>query len=125
MSDSEFPTPYVNTDLTGQVALVTGASSGLGRRFAVTLAAAGASVVATARRFDKLEEVAKEINAGGGSCVPVQVDLTDADQIVAAVDAAEAAFGLVTILVNNAGIPDAARAHKMSVDLVDSVLGTN
>jgi NAD(P)-dependent dehydrogenase (short-subunit alcohol dehydrogenase family) len=125
MSDTEFPTPYLNYDLTGQVALVTGASSGLGRRFAVTLAAAGASVVATARRFDKLEEVAKEINGAGGSCVPVQVDLTDADQIVATVDAAEAAFGLVTILVNNAGMPDAQRATKMSTELIDAVIGTN
>jgi NAD(P)-dependent dehydrogenase (short-subunit alcohol dehydrogenase family) len=69
--------------------------------------------------------VAKEINANGGNCVPVQVDLTDADQIVATVDAAEAAFGLVTILVNNAGMPDAQRATKMSTELIDAVIGTN
>ncbi len=112
-------------DLTGQVALVTGATSGLGRRFAGTLAAAGASVVAAGRRRDRLAEVEQEIGAAGGTCVGVPLDVTDADQIVAAVDAAEAAFGTVTILVNNAGIPDAARAHKMSVELVDAVLGTN
>jgi NAD(P)-dependent dehydrogenase (short-subunit alcohol dehydrogenase family) len=121
------PTPPHNApvDLTGQVALVTGATSGLGRRFATTLAAAGASVVACGRRQERLDEVQAEITAAGGICVGVPLDVTDADQIVAAVDAAEAAFGLVTILVNNAGIPDAQRAHKMSVELVDTVLGTN
>src|SRR5579872_3138896 len=106
------PAPQnVPVDLTGQVALVTGATSGLGRRFAVTLAAAGASVVATGRRQDRLDEVQAEITQSGGICVGVPLDITDAAQIVAAVDAAEAAFGTVTILVNNAGIPDAARAH--------------
>lgn len=121
------PTPPRNgpVDLNGQVALVTGATSGLGRRFATTLAAAGASVVACGRRQDRLDEVSAEITVAGGTCVGVPLDVTDADQIVAAVDAAESAFGLVTILVNNAGIPDAQRAHKMSVDLVDAVLGTN
>lgn len=112
-------------DLTGQVALVTGATSGLGRRFAVTLAAAGAAVVAAGRRSDRLDEVQDEITAAGGTCVGVPLDVTDAAQITPAVDAAEAAFGTVTILVNNAGIPDAARAHKMPVELVDAVLGTN
>lgn len=125
MTERSFPLPYGSTDLTGQVALVTGATSGLGRRFALTLAAAGASVVATGRRFERLEEVAAEINASGGRCVPVQLDITDAVSIVAAVDQAEAAFGLVTILINNAGIPDAERAHRMSVELVDRVIGTN
>jgi NAD(P)-dependent dehydrogenase (short-subunit alcohol dehydrogenase family) len=112
-------------DLTGQVALVTGATSGLGRRFAMTLALAGASVVACGRRTDRLEEVAAEIGAAGGTAVGVPLDMTDAAQIVAAVDAAEAAFGRVGILVNNAGIPDAQRAHKMSVELIDAVLDTN
>jgi NAD(P)-dependent dehydrogenase (short-subunit alcohol dehydrogenase family) len=112
-------------DLSGQVALVTGATSGLGRRFATTLAAAGAAVVATGRRQERLDEVAAEITAAGGTCVGVPLDVTRADQLVAAVDAAEAAFGLVTILVNNAGIPDAKRAHKMPLELVDAVLDTN
>jgi NAD(P)-dependent dehydrogenase (short-subunit alcohol dehydrogenase family) len=120
------PTPNNGAvDLTGKVALVTGATSGLGRRFATTLAAAGASVVAAGRRQDRLDEVSTEITAAGGTCVGVPLDVTDAGQIVAAVDAAEAAFGTVTILINNAGIPDAQRAHKMSVELVDAVLGTN
>lgn len=125
MSDDVFPLPYTSTDLTGQVALVTGASSGLGHRFARSLAASGAKVVATARRLDRLEELAALIEKDGGVCAPVQLDMTDAPSIVAAVDAAEAAFGTVTILINNAGIPDAQRAHKMSVELIDAVIDTN
>jgi NAD(P)-dependent dehydrogenase (short-subunit alcohol dehydrogenase family) len=119
------PTRNEPVDLTGQVALVTGATSGLGWRFASTLAAAGASVVATGRRKERLDELVAQITAAGGTAVAVPTDVTDAAQIVAAVDAAEAAFGTVTILVNNAGIPDAARAHKMPLELVDAVLDTN
>jgi NAD(P)-dependent dehydrogenase (short-subunit alcohol dehydrogenase family) len=120
-----FPLPNASTDLTGQVALVTGASVGLGRRFALTLASAGAAVAVAARRTDKLEELRKEIEAAGGTCLPVPLDMTDADQIVRAVEQAEAALGTVTILVNNAGVTDAVRAHKMPLELIDSVLDTN
>lgn len=120
-----YPLPNNAWTLEGQVALVTGASSGLGWRFAQTLAAAGARVVACGRRLDRLEELSRLIAEQGGQCVPVQLDMTDATQIVAAVDAAEAAFGTVQILVNNAGIPDAQRAHKMSLELIDAVLDTN
>jgi NAD(P)-dependent dehydrogenase (short-subunit alcohol dehydrogenase family) len=125
MTQSPFPLPYASNDLTGQVALVTGATSGLGRRFAQTLAAAGAAVVATGRRFERLEELATEITGRGGRCAPVQLDVTDADDLVAAVGQAEEVFGTVSILVNNAGMPDAQRAHKMPVALIDDVIGTN
>ncbi len=117
--------PNFSTDLTGQVVLVTGASSGLGDRFARVLAMAGASVVASARRTDRLEALASDIRAAGGACVPVALDMTDTDSILAAVDEAERAFGTVTGLVNNAGIPDAQRAHKMSIELIDAVFDTN
>lgn len=120
-----YPIPNFTTDLTGQVALVTGASSGLGVRFAKTLARCGAKVAITARRMDRLEALAKEIQADGGVATPIQMDATDAEQLVAAVAAAEAALGTVTILVNNAGIPDAQRAVKMSTELIDRVLDTN
>lgn len=122
---ADFALPNNNTDLDGQVAIVTGTTSGLGRRFAQVLAASGARVVVTGRRYERLEELAAEIVAAGGQAAPVQVDITDADQIVAMVDQAEAAFGPVQILVNNAGIPDAERATRMSVELVDAVLDTN
>lgn len=120
-----FPLPNASTDLTGQVALVTGASVGLGRRFALTLAAAGADVAVAARRVDKLEELKSEIEALGRRCATVPLDMTDAAQIVAGAQAAEDALGTVTILVNNAGVTDAMRAHKMPLELIDSVIDTN
>ena len=122
---TDFPLPYNDADLTGQVALVTGATSGLGHRFAQTLAAAGASVVAAGRRADRLDELVALINGRGHKAASVVLDVSDATQIASAVDAAEAAFGTVTILVNNAGIPDAQRAHKMPLELIDSVLDIN
>lgn len=125
MTDSTFPLPNASTDLAGQVALVTGTTSGLGRRFAKVLAAAGAKVVVTGRRFERLEELAAEIKADGGEAVPIQVDVQDAEQIVSMVDQAEQALGTVQILVNNAGIPDAARAQKMPLELIDAVFDTN
>jgi NAD(P)-dependent dehydrogenase (short-subunit alcohol dehydrogenase family) len=114
-----------SVDLSGQVALVTGASSGLGRRFAELLAANGARVVATARRVDRLEELAEEIGTAGGSCLPLALDVTDAEQIASVVARAEAEVGPVQILVNNAGIPDAQYATRMELDLIDRVLDTN
>jgi len=120
-----YPLPNVSNDLSGQTALVTGASSGLGLRFAKVLAKCGAKVALAARRLDRLEALAAEIEAEGGQAVPIEMDATDADQLVGAVQKAEEAFGLVTILVNNAGIPDAQRAHKMPLELIDRVLDVN
>ncbi len=122
---ASFPLPHVSHDLTGQVALVTGASAGLGRRFALVLAAAGARVGVCARRVERLTDLVAEIEALGGQAVAVELDVADADAIRAAVQTVEDTFGLVTILVNNAGIPDARRAHRMDVELVDTVLATN
>lgn len=120
-----YPLPNASIDLTGHVALVTGASSGLGKRFAQVLAAQGCAVALTARRVDRLEALAKEINDAGGRAVALALDVTDADQLLAVVGKAEDALGPVDILINNAGIPDAQRAHKMSVELIDAVLDTN
>ena len=122
---TDFALPNFTTDLTGQVALVTGTTSGLGKRFAQVLAACGASVAVTGRREDRLRELADEINSQGGKAFPVRLDMTDSESIVAAVSAAEAALGTITILVNNAGSPDAQRAHKMSNQLIDDVFDTN
>ena len=120
-----YPTPNFSIDLTGQTALVTGASSGLGLRFAKTLAAAGAKVALAARRVEKLEQVCREIREAGGVAEPFALDVMDAERCIAVVGEVEAKLGPVSILVNNAGIPDAQRAHKMSLDLIDRVLDTN
>lgn len=121
----EFPLPHADLDLTGRVALVTGASSGLGWRFAQTLAASGAAVAAAARRADRLDDLVSSIRAAGGRAVAIGLDVTDATACEAAVAAAESQLGLVDILVNNAGIPDAQYATKMPLELVDRVLDTN
>ena len=122
---TDFPLPYVSNDLTGQVALVTGTTSGLGWRFARVLANCGAKVAVTGRRVERLEELVAEIRAAGGEALPLRLDMTDRDSIRDVVNQTEAAFGTITILVNNAGIPDAQRAHKMADELVDAVFDTN
>jgi 3-oxoacyl-[acyl-carrier protein] reductase len=95
--------------LQGRVALVTGASSGLGTQFAKALADNGASVALVARRANRLAALKKEIEAKGGKAIAVEADVTDGAGMSAAFDAAEKAFGTVTILINNAGIAQSAR----------------
>jgi NAD(P)-dependent dehydrogenase (short-subunit alcohol dehydrogenase family) len=111
--------------LDGKVALVTGASGGLGEHFAETLGRAGAKTVLAARRLDKLEEVADRIRAAGGEALSVELDVTDSAAVPAAFDAAEAAFGTVTVLVNNSGIVVPGSVPDLSEADWDSVLDTN
>ena len=103
-------------DLTGQVALVTGASSGLGARFAQVLAANGAKVALVARRKDRLDDVCERIVASGGTAIAVEADVLDRSAMTQAFDTAEAAFGTVTVLVNNAGAAQGVRAIDMSAE---------
>ncbi len=123
--NQDFPLPYDDAGLAGQVALVTGATAGLGRRFAQVLAARGAQVALAGRREDRLAQVAQEIEAAGGTCWPIRLDMTDQQAVQEAVERVEEQLGLVTILVNNAGIPDAQRAHKMELELINRVFDTN
>ncbi|MEZ5849774.1 MAG: glucose 1-dehydrogenase [Hyphomicrobiaceae bacterium] len=111
--------------LKDQVALVTGASSGLGLHFAGVLARAGAKVVVAARRVDRLKTLAAQIEAAGGVAVPVALDVTDPASVKAAFDAAEAAVGPVTVLVNNAGVTDPAFITRMSETQWRGVLEVN
>ncbi len=120
-----YPLPNARHDLTGMVALVTGASSGLGARFARVLAAAGARVALCARRVDRLDGLVAEIKAAGGDAMAFAVDVADQDQCLGLAERVEAAMGPVAILVNNAGIPDAARAHKLSPQLFNQVMAVN
>jgi NAD(P)-dependent dehydrogenase (short-subunit alcohol dehydrogenase family) len=122
---STFPLPHFSTDLHGQVALVTGATSGLGWRFAEVLAAQGAVVAATGRRGDRLDALAAKIAGNGGTCLALPMDIARPEAPGEAVEAIEKALGTISILVNNAAIPDAQYATKMSIDLVDRVISTN
>ena len=112
-------------DLSGDVALVTGASSGLGERFARVLAACEAKVAIVARRGDRLNKLVQEIATEGGEAAAFQFDVSDVDEIPALIDSIEARLGPVSILVNNAGITAGRRAVNMTSDLLDAVLDTN
>lgn len=112
-------------DVSGKVALVTGASSGFGAHFAQLLAAGGASVVLAARRLDRLQSQVDAIQRNGGQAHAVTLDVTDRQSISAAFDAAEATFGVVDILSNNAGVADAKLAVDIDESSWDFVLDTN
>ncbi len=112
-------------DLSGKIALVTGASGGLGRHFAGVLAGAGARVAVCARRMDKVTETVAGIEAGGGRAFGVEMDVTDSGSVTAAFDLVEEQAGPVTVLINNAGITASNLALKMSEDDWDRVLDTN
>jgi 3-oxoacyl-[acyl-carrier protein] reductase len=112
-------------DLHGKVALVTGASSGLGARFAEVLAENGASVVLVARRADRLAELKARIGTSGGKAMAVEADVRDRAAMRAAFDSAEKSFGTVTILVNNAGVAHAGRAVELSEEEWRRILSTN
>ena len=117
--------PGYSIDLTGRKALVTGASSGLGQHFARTLASAGAEVVLAARRVDRLQELAREIEHSGGRAVAVALDVTQPHSVHAAFDAAEAQLGPIDILVNNAGVPGDAFFLKLAEADWRSVMDVN
>jgi NAD(P)-dependent dehydrogenase (short-subunit alcohol dehydrogenase family) len=112
-------------DLTGRVALVTGASSGFGARFARILAASGAKVVVGARRADRLAALVAEIEAAGGTALAVSLDVTDEASMIAAYDAAEAAYGTVDTIIANAGVAIDALSVTLTVEDFDTVIGAN
>jgi len=114
-----------NIDLSGRVALVTGASSGLGAQFARTLARAGAGVVLAARRMERLKTLRAEIESQGGDAHVVELDVTDVDSIRSAVAHAETEMGTIDILVNNSGVSTTQRLVDVAPEDYDFVMNTN
>lgn len=111
--------------LEGRIALITGASSGLGAHFARLYAAAGAAVVIGARRIERVSALAAEIEASGGRALAVALDVTDEGSIIAAFDAAEAVLGVPDVVLANAGIVEPGRSIDLPVDAVHRVVETN
>ena len=112
-------------DLSGRVALVTGASSGLGTQFAKTLASAGCGVVLAGRRIERLKSLRAEIESDGGSAHVVTVDVTDVHSIRAAVAHAETEMGTLDILINNSGVSTTQKLVDVSEEDYDYVFDTN
>lgn len=124
MSESRFD-HRTAFDLSGRNAIVSGASSGLGRHFAVTLAAAGARVALAARRSELLGELAEEIRAFDARAMPVKLDVTDPQSVRDCVAAAETELGPISILVNNAGLAVTKPALNTEEADWDRVVDTN
>jgi NAD(P)-dependent dehydrogenase (short-subunit alcohol dehydrogenase family) len=112
-------------DLSGRVALITGASSGLGAQFARTLAGAGAAVVLASRRVDKLKQLRAQIDGEGGDAHVIELDVTDLDSIRSAVAHTETEVGSIDILVNNSGVSTTQRIQDVSESDYEYVFDTN
>ncbi len=115
----------IEVNFKGKVAFVTGASSGLGARFAKILAEAGAEVVLAARRIERLKELRAEIESNGGAAHMVQLDVTDYDSIKSAIAHAETEAGPIDILVNKYGVSTTQKLVDVSPDDYEFVMDTN
>ena len=115
----------IEVNFNGKVALVTGASSGLGARFAKILAEAGAQVVLAARRVERLKELRAEIESNGGAAHIVAMDVTDHDSIKSAIAHAETEAGPIDILVNNSGVSSTQRLVDVTPEDYRQVMDTN
>jgi len=111
--------------LQGKIAIVTGASNGIGRGIAEAFAAAGATTVLAARRAGLLEEVAAGIEARGGKALPVPADLTREEAVIALFAAVKSAYGRLDVLVNNAGIATHRNTEDISLDYWQDALAIN
>ncbi len=127
MRDEDLPAnaPLVLPGLEGRAALITGASSGLGRHFATLLAGAGAKVALAARRTSQLEQICARLREEGAEAVPVHLDVTDTQSVSRAVEETAETFGALDILVNNAGVTVSKSVLEHTEEDWDRVLDTN
>jgi NAD(P)-dependent dehydrogenase (short-subunit alcohol dehydrogenase family) len=114
-----------DVDLTGEVALITGTTSGLGKRFAQVLASKGAKVAITGRRVERLDELKAELEAAGATVAAIALDVTDEASIKACVEKAEQDLGPITILINNAGMNIDGLVVNTSTEDFDRIMSTN
>ena len=112
-------------DVTGRTVLITGASSGLGAHFARLFASRKANVIVGARRIDRVETLAGELQAAGHSALAVALDVTDESSVSRAFDAGEARFGLIDTIIANAGLSVPGRATDVAIDDIRKLSGTN
>ncbi|WP_027701495.1 glucose 1-dehydrogenase [Metaclostridioides mangenotii] len=112
-------------DLSGKVAVITGASSGLGIQFTKALAGQGADVAILARRKEKLDELSKEISSTGRKCLAVKCDITNEKEVINAVKEIKDYYGKIDILVNNAGVANAKKAEEQTLDEWNRVVDAN
>lgn len=119
------PEVFKGFSLTGKTVLITGASSGIGAHLARVAGAAGARVVLAARRVERLEQVAKDVQWHGGEALSVALDVTDRASVEAAFDQAQAHFGVVDVVLNNAGIGSGQRVLEVSEEEWRAMLSTN
>ena len=112
-------------DVTGKVALITGASSGLGAGFARLLSQQGAAIAIIARRKERLDALTEEITQQGGRCLPLQCDVTVEENVVEAIKTIRDHYGRIDILINNAGGVSAGKAEQQTKEQWDRVISTN
>lgn len=115
----------MNENIAGKVAVITGASSGLGEATARLLSARGASVVLGARRVERLRSLADELTGRGGKALAVATDVADRDQVKELVDAAVRAYGRIDVMINNAGLMPQAPLERLKVDEWDRMIDVN
>lgn len=115
----------MKNNIEGKVVVITGASSGMGEAAAKHLSALGATVVLGARRADRIEKLANEINKNGGKALAVAADVTQLDQVKKLVDSAVEHFGRVDVILNNAGIMPLSPMERLNVDEWDKMIDVN
>jgi NADP-dependent 3-hydroxy acid dehydrogenase YdfG len=114
-----------NSNISGKVVVITGASSGLGEATARHLGGLGASVVLGARRVDRIDAIAKDIQAARGKALALATDVTEASQVKALVDLAAEAFGRVDVVINNAGLMPHSPLERLKIDDWDRMIDVN